>query len=98
MDQMMVLLAAAATLTGLVTEAIKKMIGDKFKFSSNILAAIVSIVVAGAVCAVHIIMHDVTLDTKVWVQIVVLVIMSWLSAMLGFDKIKQTIAQIIGQK
>jgi len=91
---MMVLLAASAALTGLVTEAVKKMIGEK-QYSVNVLAAIVSVIVAGGVCAWYIIMHDVVVDTKVWTQIVALVVLSWLCAMTSYDKVRQTIAQIM---
>ena len=94
MDIMMVLLAASAALTGLVTEAVKKMIGEK-QYSVNVLAAIVSVIVAGGVCAWYIIMHDVVVDTKVWTQIVALVVLSWLCAMTSYDKVRQTIAQIM---
>lgn len=97
MDVLMILLAAAAALTGLVTEAFKKMIGDERVHSPNLLAAIVSIIVAGAVCAWYIVMHDIALSTKVWAQIVALIILSWLCAMCGFDKVRQTIEQLIGR-
>lgn len=97
MDILMVLLAASAAFTGLVTEAVKKMIGEK-EYSVNLLAAIVSVIVAGGVSAWYIIMHDISLDAKVWTQIVALVILSWLCAMNGFDKVKQTIMQLVGKK
>lgn len=97
MDVLMILLAAAAALTGLVTEAFKKMIGDEKIHAPNILAAIISVIVGCAVCVWYIVMHDVPLDAKVWAQIIVLVVLSWLCAMNGFDKVKQTIDQLIGK-
>ena len=97
MDILMILLAAAAALTGLVTEAVKKMIGDEKVHSPNLLAAVVSVVVAGGVCAWYIVMHDIVIDAKVWAQIVALIVLSWLCAMCGFDKVRQTIDQLIGK-
>lgn len=82
-------------MTGLVTEAIKKMLGDR-KYSANLIAAIVSVIVAALICAGYIILTDTVLTPKVWVYIVALVILSWLCAMVGFDKIKQTIMQLFG--
>lgn len=95
MKDMMLILTACAALTGLVTEAIKKMLGDR-KYSANLIAAIVSVVVAALICAGYIILTDTILTPKVWVYIVALVILSWLCAMVGFDKIKQTVLQLFG--
>ena len=97
MDVLMILLAAAAALTGLVTEAFKKMIGDERVHSPNLLAAIVSVAVACGVSAWYVIMHDIGLDVKVVTQMVVLTVLSWLCAMNGFDKVKQTIEQLMGK-
>ena len=80
-------------MTALVTEALKKMLGDK-KYSANLLAAAVSVIVAGLICAGYIILTETSLNAKVWVYIVTLVVLSWLCAMVGFDKVKQTILQI----
>ena len=94
MKDMMLLLTACAVMTGLVTEALKKMLGDK-KYSTNVLAAVVSIVIAGLICTGYIILTDTILTPKTWVYIIALVILSWLCAMVGFDKVKQTINQLI---
>ena len=93
MKDMTILLMACATLTGLVTEAIKKMLGDR-RYSANILAAIVSVVVAALICTGYIILTETVLTAKVWVCIAALILLSWLCAMVGFDKVKQTIIQI----
>lgn len=92
MDELMILLLACSAFTALVTEAVKKTVGDVLP--SNILVAVVSVVVAGLICAGYVVMYDVALTTKTWVEIIALIILSWLCAMCGFDKVKQTILQI----
>lgn len=93
MRDMAVLLTACAALTALATEAIKKMLGEK-KYSVNLLAAAVSIVVAGLICTGYIIMTDTVLTPKVGVFAVSLIILSWLCAMCGYDKVTQMIKQL----
>lgn len=80
-------------MTTLVTEAIKKMIGER-EYSANILVAIVSVVVSGLISVGWIILYDISLTAQVGVHIVALIILSWLCAMIGYDKVKQTITQL----
>lgn len=92
MSELMVILMACSAFTILVTEAVKKTVGDVLP--SNILVAVVSVIVAGLICAGYVVMNDVSLTAKTWVEIIALIILSWLCAMCGFDKVKQTILQI----
>ena len=80
-----------------IVEAIKKMTGNE-KHTYNIMAAIVSVIVAGAVSAAYLIMTGVRPDAKIWVIIIALVLGSWLCAMLSYDKVKQAILQIRGDR
>ena len=82
-------------MTTLVTEAAKKMLGDR-KYSANLLAACLSVVVSVFVCGAYVITKEVALTPKVWVGLVSLVVLSWLCSMLGFDKVKQTLLQLRG--
>lgn len=92
MKEVMMILLISATMTGLVTEAVKKMCpGVK---SENLLAGVCSVVVSCAVCAGYIILNHVPMTVEVGVYIVCVVVLSWLCAMLGYDKVMQTIAQI----
>ena len=92
----MILLTISSVLTGLVTEAIKKMLGDKAnKLPTNVLAAIISVLMAGIVCAGYMILNHIVFTMEVLVYIVSIIGLSWLCARLGFDKIKQTLNQLI---
>ena len=85
-------LTLCATMSGLVTEAAKKTFTalDK-KVGSTALAALCSVIVAVAVCALYIIYTDVVVDAQVIASIVVFVIMSWIGSTVGYDKVKQAI-------
>lgn len=88
MDKIMFLVLICATVTGLITEAIKKMISDK---NTTLLAAGVSVLVAGGLCAGYIVLNNVDVTRETIVYVVCVVILSWLSATLGFDKVKQAL-------
>lgn len=97
LEMFLMALLICSTLTSLIVEALKKMTGNE-KHTYNIMAAIVSVIVAGAVSAAYLIMTGVRPDAKIWVIIIALVLGSWLCAMLSYDKVKQAILQIRGDK
>ena len=90
------LLMICSLVTGLVVEAIKKMLEGKEKefVSNNILAAIVAVIVAGGVFVGYVILYHVSMTPEMWVFVIALVLMSWMSSMLGYDKIKEIFEQI----
>lgn len=89
------LLTICSTMTGLITEAIKKMVTVK---EPNLVAGIVSVFTAAIVGLGYVILNDIAIDLTVIMAIVVLIIFSWLCAMLGYDKVIQTITQIKGEE
>ena len=98
MKDALMLITISAVLTGLVTEAVKKMCGENAKIPANLLAALVSVLVAGLVCAGYIILFDVAMNAKVVVYIVSIILSSWISAMVGYDKLMQSIRQLTTNK
>lgn len=86
-------LAAISILTSLTVEALKKLLGER-KYSANLLAAIVSVVITIAVSAGYLIYTGTAFTAQIAVIIVALVFLSFLSATVGFDKIKQLIEQL----
>ena len=87
------LLLVSATI-GLVTEAVKKILDELNKtYRSNILAGIVALVVSSATCICYILYVGGAFTTPVIVEIVAFVFISWLCAMVGYDKVIQTITQ-----
>lgn len=93
------LLAGCATLTSLVTEGIKKIMGDKWNgVSANLIACIVGLVVGTGATAVYYLLGGVVFTT---INIVYMVLMggaSALVAMVGYDKVVQMIGQFRGDK
>lgn len=88
-------LLAVSLLTNLTVEGIKKLLdGTNTKYSSNILAAILSTILSGAVCAIYLIMNDIGFSVKIGVEIVVLMYLGFLVSTVGYDKVMQTLKQL----
>ncbi len=95
-DIFLMLLMAVSVLTGLFTEAVKSVLdalGLKFP-SSNILAGIVAVVLSALVSVAFSVLYDIPATEKVAVCYVALALLSWLSAMVGYDKVIQALTQI----
>lgn len=87
------LLLISATI-GLVTEVVKKILDELNKtYRSNILAGVVALAVSSAACVGIVLYTDTVFTTPLIVEIVTFVFASWLCAMVGYDKVIQTITQ-----
>lgn len=94
MEFFLLLLMIVSVMTGLCTEAIKKLFDEaKVKYSSNVLAGIVAAVLACAIGCCYVVMAGAALNAKLAVILLALVLLSWLSAMVGYDKVIQAINQ-----
>ena len=87
------LIVLCSVLTGLITEAWKNMTGAG-KTKPNIVAAVISVITAVLVCVAYIILTEAVLDAKLAVYCVGLIGTSWLCAMVGYDKVMQTLKQL----
>ena len=91
----MFLLTICAAMTSLITEAIKKTFdGGK----PTITAAIVSVVTGVGVPIGYLILNHLAITPQDIVYIVAMVVLTWLCATLGYDKVVEIIHQIIGEK
>lgn len=88
----MFLLTVCATMTSLITEAIKRAFTDK---QPTITAAIVSVVTGIGVPIGYLILSHMAITTQDIVYIVAMVVLTWLCATLGYDKVLQVIEQMI---
>ena len=68
--------------------------GTKVKYSSNVLAAILSVLIACAVSVIYLIMTDTVFTMKIGVEIVVLMYLGFLISTVGYDKVIQMLKQI----
>ena len=88
-------LLAVSLLTNLTVEGIKKLLDESnVKYSSNVLAAIFSTILSGAVCAVYLIMNDVAFSVKIGVEIAVIMYLGFLISTVGYDKVVQMWKQL----
>lgn len=88
-------LLIVSVITNLTVEGIKKLLdGTKVKYSSNALAAILSVLIACAVSAIYLIMTDTVFTMKIGVEIVVLMYLGFLISTVGYDKVIQMLKQI----
>lgn len=91
-------LLIVSALTGLVTEAIKKIIAERnATYRANTLAGLVSLVLSAIVGTGYILLSGIGFTTQVIVYLIALLFMSWLCAMVGYDKVMQTISQFKSQ-
>lgn len=88
-------LLLVSVITNLTVEGIKKLLdGTKVNYSSNVLAAILSVVIACVVCIIYLIMNDVVFTLKIGVEIAILMYLGFLVATVGYDKVMQMIKQL----
>lgn len=87
-------LLIVSTLTGLVTEAIKVWLQERGKtYHANALAGYVAVMLSILVGAGYIILTETAMNSKIAVLLIALIFLSWLAAMVGYDKVVQAIAQ-----
>ena len=92
-------LLGISLLTNLTVEGIKKLLdGGNVKYSSNVLAAIISVVIAVVISVIYLIMNDLAFSVKIGVEIVVLMYLAFLMSTVGCDKVIQMIKQIQSTK
>lgn len=89
-------LLVVSTLTGLVTEAIKAMLAEKHIVMKkpNTVAGIVAIVLAALLGVGWALYTGAVRSVQLVLLLVALAFLSWLCAMLGYDKVMQTLAQL----
>ena len=88
-------LLIVSTLTGLVTEAMKKVfVEHKVNYQANTLAGITSTILSIAIGVAYIVVTNATFSAQMLVYLIAMVFMSWLCAMIGYDKVIQTISQL----
>lgn len=98
MQTVFMLLAITSALTTLATEAVKKMIPETTTYSKNILAGIVAIVIGVLVSVGYCVLTHTPATDEIIVYAVCLVGLSWICAMVGYDKVVQTLTQVKSKK
>lgn len=87
-------LLISSTITSLATEGIKKVLAEKNKtYYANTLAGVVALVVSALIGIGYVLLMSIPFTIQVVVTIIALILMSWLCAMVGYDKVIQAISQ-----
>ena len=94
-EMFIMLLMLISILVSLTTEALKKVLNGK-EVSNNLLVGAPAIVIGFAVGICYCLLNSITITTEVIIYIIALIFLSWLCAMLGYDKVIQTLKQIKG--
>lgn len=81
-------LMIVSTLTGLVTEAIKKIVAERnVEYRPNTIAGIVAAVLSAGIGIGYAVLMKMAFTSQIIVCIVALTFMGWLCAMVGYDKV-----------
>ncbi len=87
-------LLVTSTLTGVVTEAVKKILTEHNRgYYSNTLAGIIATILSAAIGIGYTIVTNSGFTSQTIVYIIAMIFMSWLCAMIGYDKVMQAIGQ-----
>lgn len=94
-DIFLVALLASSTLSGIATEAMKKILSEwNISYKSNTLAGAVAFCVSIGVSVCYILANQVAMTNEYIAYAMILTFMSWLCSMVGYDKVVQTISQL----
>lgn len=92
-------LLITSTLTSLVTEAVKSIFTEhNITYRANTLAGIVALILSAAIGSGYIIVTGTPFTAQMVVCLIAQVFMSWLCAMIGYDKVMQAISQFKTKK
>ena len=95
LEMFLLLLMVVSIFTGLVTEALKKLLDEVQKtYRPNLLAGGVTVALSVMIGAAYMILTETWINEKMTVYLIALVLLSWLSAMVGYDKVIQALTQI----
>ena len=91
----LVLLAGFAAVTAVGTEGVKKFLdGQGIAYASNIVVLIVSLIIGCGGTAIYYVNYQIPFDALNSVYLAIMGVANWLSAMIGYDKVKQAVEQI----
>lgn len=94
LDVILLWLIGVSIFTGLTTEAIKKVCVERgITYKANTLAGIVSVILSICTGTGYVILTNTQLTSQIIVCLVALAFLSWLCAMVGYDKVIQAISQ-----
>lgn len=92
-----ILLAACATVTSLLTQAVKSFLeAQKIKYASNVIVLVIAMVVGCAGAMVYYYVFAMPFTVLNCIMAIFLGLANWVGAMVGYDKVKQALEQMKG--
>lgn len=91
----LIILTVCAVITSLLTEGVKKFLdGMEVSYAANILVLIIAVIVGCGATALYYVNYQVPFNALNSVYLALMGVANWIGAMVGYDKVKQAIAQI----
>ena len=90
----LILLSAFSAISGLITEAIKKLLTEKTNLSYNLIAITVALVVGTAGCGTYYQLNGIPFDVNNIIYMILMGLASGLVSMTSYDKLKQLVEQL----
>ena len=91
----LIILTACAAITSLLTEGIKKFLDEqKVTYASNILVLVIAVIVGCGTTVLYYVNYQIPFNALNSVYLALMGLANWLGATIGYDKVRQTIAQI----
>ena len=91
---LLIALVTISSLSALVAEAVKKILDEYNKtYRTNTLVGICAFVVSIVVAALYLMFTGTAITMSVIASIIAVTLLSWLCAMVGYDKVVQALAQ-----
>ena len=94
----LILLSSFSVLSSLVTEGIKNIATDKVNLSYNVVALVTALIIGGGGTAVYYQLNFIPFTVNNIIFLVLMSLASGLTAMTSYDKVKQTIEQLVNKK
>ena len=93
-ETLLIALVTISSLSALVAEAIKKILDEHNKtYRTNTLVGICALVVSIIVAALYIMYTGTIVTMSIIASIIAITLLSWLCAMVGYDKVIQALTQ-----
>ena len=87
-------LLITSVLTGLATEAVKKVLAEyDVTYRANTLAGLIALILSVAIGSGYVVLTGNVFTSQIVVCLIAQIFMSWLCAMVGYDKVIQAISQ-----
>ena len=94
----LILLSAFSVLSSLVTEGIKNIAADRVNLSYNLVALAAALIIGSGGTGVYYQLNAIPFTVNHVIYMVLMGLASGLTSMVGFDKVKQAVAQLTGKK